>query len=107
MNSLMGWLRRDGQVARSAEIIAVPAANGSMGALEVIDVVVSNATGIAGLLVAYRAWRQAKRQTAPVTIVINNVSVVHDGTDEADRRVVRAVEAAAGRVSGDPGDGAA
>ncbi|GGM66658.1 hypothetical protein GCM10011608_59970 [Micromonospora sonchi] len=62
------WLLDDDDVVRSAEVSIRPSGQpGQMGGLEVIDVVISNAVGLASLAIAYASWRNSRRQHLSVT----------------------------------------
>jgi hypothetical protein len=67
--SLYVWLRSDRDLARRARV-AVEASQdpAAMGALEVMDVVLTHIAGLTTLAIAVTAWRQSRRRPGPVTI---------------------------------------
>jgi hypothetical protein len=68
--ALYGWLRRDRDLARCADVVGGGRADPtSMSALEVIDVVLTHVTGIATLALSVFAWWQSRPRSAPVTII--------------------------------------
>ncbi|WP_327419623.1 effector-associated constant component EACC1 [Streptomyces sp. NBC_01233] len=91
VTDLYRWLRQDDQLRRDAEVRLLPPSqtNGSMNAVEIIELVIGQAVAMANFAVAYAAWRQGRRATAPVTITVGELSVtVTDGSEEAIRRIV-------------------
>jgi Effector Associated Constant Component 1 len=81
LSSLFRWLARDVELGRAARVLLVPAGapGGEMGALDVINVVLSQATGLASLAVAYEGWRDSRKRSSPVTMTANDVIVVLTG----------------------------
>ena len=65
---LFDWLRADAGLVRSAEVLPGPADPEKLGALEIVDVVLGQATAISSLALAVEAWRRSR--TCPETIVI-------------------------------------
>ncbi|GAA1028865.1 hypothetical protein GCM10009557_15420 [Virgisporangium ochraceum] len=64
------WLASDPRIAGRASLSIPQAdpASGAMGPLEVIDVVLGRSIDLCALIVACAAWREAKRNSATVTI---------------------------------------
>ena len=68
MASLYGWLCADRDLARSGRVTGTPSSDPTvMGALEVIDVVLTHVTGLASLAIAASAWARTRRSTVTVT----------------------------------------
>lgn len=65
---LFGWLRADPDLVRGAEVRPGPAAAGTLGALEVIDVLLGQATAISSLALAVEAWRRSRSRPETITI---------------------------------------
>lgn len=66
--ALYEWLRADQGLARRAEVAAGPPAPGHLGVLEIIDVVLTQATAVSSLALAVAGWRHSRRGRASVTI---------------------------------------
>jgi hypothetical protein len=74
--SLGSWLRRTPGMAEHGRIRAVPARDGAtMNAVETIGVVVSGATSIANVLIAYANWRRARAQAPAMTLAVGSLTV--------------------------------
>jgi hypothetical protein len=60
------WLRSDVDVARNAEVALADtgAGDGAMGPLEIINVILSNATALSSLAIAYANWRRSRAESA-------------------------------------------
>jgi hypothetical protein len=69
LNALFGWLRADPALAREAGVRSAPPGAGSMGALDVVDVVLTHVTAVSSLAVSVLTWRRSRPRPAPVTIV--------------------------------------
>ncbi|MEV4624816.1 hypothetical protein AB0J90_00800 [Micromonospora sp. NPDC049523] len=65
---LFDWLRADAGLVRSAEVRPGPADPGKLGALEIIDVLLGQATAISGLALAVDAWRRSRSRPETITI---------------------------------------
>jgi hypothetical protein len=91
---LYRWLTEDPDVRRDTSLsLSGEQRPGEMsGALEVINVVLSNTIAFSSLVVAIAAWRESRRGAPPVEIERDGVRVtVHDGSPETVRRVVEAL----------------
>ncbi|HEY0640253.1 MAG TPA: hypothetical protein VGD67_21700 [Pseudonocardiaceae bacterium] len=90
LDQLYGWLRKDTDVARSGKLSArSTGTSGEMGALDVIDVVLSNTTGIAALAVGYATWRRSSSGRPRTTFTSGRTSVtVEGGSDDDIRRII-------------------
>lgn len=97
------WLRDDTDVVRNAEVTCLndPDGSGHMGALEIVNVVLSNSTALASLALAYASWRRAKgADSGPMKFSRAGTSVVVVTGSHADvQRIVE--DLGAGE---DPGD---
>jgi len=84
------WLCEDLEIVRTAELRPRAAKRtGHMGALELVDVVLSNATALGSLALAYVSWRRARPEAPPLTFARNQVSVVVvDGSAAEVQRIV-------------------
>jgi hypothetical protein len=88
---LYRWLRRDPDVHRHAAVGLAPSAPGSgtMGAVEVIELIVGQGLTALNLALAYAAWRRTRHSAPPVTIHVNGGSLtVQDASEETIRRIV-------------------
>ncbi|QKZ23936.1 effector-associated constant component EACC1 [Streptomyces chartreusis] len=109
VRDLYRWLRLDDDVRRHGEVQLVPAehVSGTMGAIEVIDLVLGQAIAALNLALAYAAWRSARPEAPPVTVSVDGVSVtVRDGSEESVQRIVsvlRSLPSAEAAVQHDPG----
>jgi Effector Associated Constant Component 1 len=103
--SLFRWLTLDPQVRQEATVSLRPAppADGEMGgALEVINVVLSNSIAVGGLLVAVSSWRKSRPRPPKATLERNGVRIVlEDASPETVRRVVDALA----EPPAEPGEG--
>ncbi|MFD7880168.1 hypothetical protein ACFV5G_39895 [Streptomyces sp. NPDC059766] len=97
-DDLMRWLRAD-LVAAHAEL-SLPTAESEqewMGTAETIQAVVDNATGLASLVVAVAAWREARRQNParnpPPVVHIQHGAVSVEISNDDPAAVSRIVDA--------------
>lgn len=92
LRALQRWLLRDPDTAgASLTLRGRNATPGAMGpGLDLIDVVLSNAVGLGGLLLAVASWRQSRGNRPSVRVERDGVTVTVSGTD-ADQieRLVR------------------
>lgn len=65
---LFDWLRMDADLVGGAQVRPGPAAPGKLGALETIDVVLSQATAITSLALSVETWRRSRSHPEVVTI---------------------------------------
>jgi predicted dehydrogenase len=88
---LYQWLTDDPDVARTAELaLAHDDQPDTLGSLEEINVVVSNLTALAGLLVTVATWREARARGAETRVERPGVSLRIESTDpEAIRRLLQ------------------
>jgi hypothetical protein len=94
LTSLYRWLRDDPDVRRDAKLTAVstPAQRGDMGgALELVNVVLSNSIALSSLVVAVASWIGSRRTSSPVVrLEYNGVTVTIDtDSPEAIEAVLR------------------
>jgi hypothetical protein len=77
--SLYSWLLRSLDVAEHSTVRAEAGQDGeSMSVLASIGVVVSSATAIANVLIAYKAWRDARTKAPAMTVTLNQITVSMD-----------------------------
>jgi hypothetical protein len=63
------WLRNDPSLAHHAQVrVGQPSNADTMGALEMVDVVLTHAAAAASLTLAFLAWREARPSRGSVTI---------------------------------------
>ncbi|MDQ0774722.1 hypothetical protein QF026_003188 [Streptomyces aurantiacus] len=81
---LYRWLWQNPDVQRHAEVTLGPArpGGGTMGAVEVVNLVLSQTFTALNLALAYATWRAARPAAAPVTITVEGRSVTVTGADE-------------------------
>lgn len=66
------WLREDADIARAATVSRTgTSGSGHMGAVEIISMAVSNATGLAGLAIAYANWRKSRKDPPALTFTVD------------------------------------
>jgi Effector Associated Constant Component 1 len=88
LTSLHSWLLRTPEVSRHCTVRMVAGRGGeSMGPVETVGVVVSSATAIGSLLVAYRAWRDARAKPPAMTITINQFIVSLDDPSAEEKLI--------------------
>lgn len=88
---LYRWLLRDADVSRHATVglSADAPGGGTMGAIDVINLVVGQGLTALNLALSYAAWRNARPSTPAVTITVDGRSItVHDASEETVRRIV-------------------
>ncbi|MFG3708343.1 hypothetical protein ACGF7U_26905 [Micromonospora sp. NPDC047670] len=91
IHTLYVWLRSDLELARGAEVCAVATDPTRMGALEVIDVVLTQATSLSALALAVVSWRQSRSRPEPVTITRPDGGTLTIGDPrQVDAEVIRA-----------------
>ncbi|WP_146074780.1 effector-associated constant component EACC1 [Micromonospora chalcea] len=78
-NSLASWLRDDPQLRRYGHAELAPPAVGSMGAGEVVTVVLTQLAGVVSLVTAYLQWRQAAhRQVSGARLRVGKAEIELD-----------------------------
>lgn len=89
---LYRWLRQDPDIRRHAEVALSPPPSGSetMGAVDIVNLVLGQAFTALNLALSYAAWRAARPTAPAVTITVDNRSVTVTGADE--ETVARIVE---------------
>jgi Xaa-Pro aminopeptidase len=94
LRRLAQWLREKDEIRTTAKIAVVPVqpAPGTMGATEVIELVVNIGFSSANLALAIAAWRRSRAQAPVVRIEVGERTVVIDVTDPAE--VTRAIKSA-------------
>jgi hypothetical protein len=91
--SLFAWLRRDQALTQHARVThSTRDRAGAMGALEVIDVTLTHATGIATLWLAFSAWRHSRRSAPHARFEVGGVEILaKDDAPETLAALERAV----------------
>ncbi|MET8832793.1 hypothetical protein ABZV78_02600 [Micromonospora sp. NPDC004540] len=94
LRRLAQWLREKDEIRTTAKIAVMPVqpAPGTMGATEVIELVVNIGFSSANLALAIAAWRRSRAQAPVVRIEVGERTVVIDVTDPAE--VTRAIKSA-------------
>ena len=85
LNSLFRWLSRDADVRRNVSVsLSTAGAEGAMGTADVINVILTEATNIASLVVAIASWRDSRAEPPPVQLTIgdNSVVIINNSIDE-------------------------
>lgn len=93
LRALRSWLMRDPDTGKALLGLRgrheQPGSMGS-GSLDLIDVVLSNAVGLSGLLVAVAGWRQSRGNRPQVRVEHQGVTVTVSGADPREiERLVR------------------
>ncbi|MGW1777846.1 effector-associated constant component EACC1 [Streptomyces sp. NPDC002143] len=105
---LYRWLRQDADVRRHSVLELVPRKQSvtTMGAVEIIDMVLGQGLTALNLALSYAAWRTARPAAPPITISVGvdgGSITVHDASQDTIRRIV---EALASTSADDPADDA-
>ncbi|XUL92431.1 effector-associated constant component EACC1 [Streptomyces galilaeus] len=109
VDELHAWLAGDADLHRTAEIRRVARdATGTMGALDVIEVVVGQGVAVLNLALAYASWRSTRPAPPAVTVTVpGGVLTVTDDSPEALELILAALRATPDRQEGTHGDGTA
>jgi hypothetical protein len=89
---LYDWLSHDTRIARVATLSMASSGrvSGEQGALDVIDIVLKDVTGIASLAVSIASWRLARRRDVAVTFRRGGTEITADAADpEGVEKVIR------------------
>jgi hypothetical protein len=90
VQSLYGWLRRDADFRRDAEVrLGSGGRRGDMGALDVINVLVPDGISLANLALAYVAWRGSRSHDSQIKVVVNGatVTVGNESAEQVSREL--------------------
>ncbi|GAA1500014.1 hypothetical protein GCM10009827_004540 [Dactylosporangium maewongense] len=88
VQTLHGWLLRDPGLAADADISQRSSAGGHMGALDVIDLVLTHAVAVGGLVLAFASWRRARPDAPPIVFTVEGISVTaSDSSPETLERI--------------------
>ncbi|MFJ9631654.1 hypothetical protein ACIRU8_28500 [Streptomyces sp. NPDC101175] len=96
LRDLFRWLREDPDVANYAAIALAPSvpAAGTMGAVEIINLVVGQGFTALNLALSYASWRAARPEAPTVVIRVGDSSLlVTDDSAETLRDIVTLLEA--------------
>ncbi|MFD4142815.1 MULTISPECIES: hypothetical protein [unclassified Streptomyces] len=90
---LYRWLRSDSDLRRTADVaLRTRGVSGAMGAVEIINIVLTQGIAALNLAVTYASWRVARPAAPAVTIDFPGGSItVRDGGEETVRRIVEAL----------------
>ncbi|MFI0512326.1 hypothetical protein ACH3Y9_00035 [Streptomyces sp. WSLK1-5] len=92
VDELHDWFVGDTELHRAAEIRRVPVdSTGTMGALDVIEVVVGQGVAVLNLAVAYASWRSTRPTPPAVTVILPGGRTVTDDGQEALERILAAL----------------
>lgn len=79
-NSFYRWLLRDRELNRSGAVsLADESRPGEMGSLDVINVLLTQGTGLLSLALSYATWRDSRPKPPSVKITVGVRSVVLSG----------------------------
>ena len=94
LESFCQWLAEDQDVSRTARVTAASTpATGRMGALDIVNVTLTQVASFAGLVMAYASWRRARGATAELTFTVNGVSItVRDASPATVERLLALAE---------------
>jgi hypothetical protein len=73
VQTLHGWLVRSPDL--DADITQTSSTTGHMGALDVIDLVLTHAVAVGGLVLAYASWRRARPDAPPIAFTVEGITV--------------------------------
>ncbi|WP_262057555.1 effector-associated constant component EACC1 [Streptomyces sp. STR69] len=110
VDELHTWLAGDADLHRTAEIRRVARdAAGTMGALDVIEVVVGQGVAVLNLAMAYASWRSTRPVPPAVTVTFPGGSAltVTDDSPEALELILATLRATPDGQEGTHGDGTA
>ncbi|MEV7611844.1 hypothetical protein [Streptomyces sp. NPDC089799] len=88
------WLRNEDEPPGEIALSSAPVPGSMSGGLDVINVVLTHAVGLANLALVYAGWRRARRSRAVLTFTraSDGLSVtVEDGSEESVQRLLRAL----------------
>jgi hypothetical protein len=94
LHSLHDWLRHDTTVARETTVSLASSGGdlGEQGALDVIDIILKDATAIGGLAVSIATWQLNRRRKTTVTFRRGTAEVTVDAADaETLAKAIRAL----------------
>ncbi|MEV4139165.1 hypothetical protein AB0J72_44250 [Dactylosporangium sp. NPDC049742] len=88
VQTLHGWLLRDPGLAAEADISQRSSAGGHMGALDVIDLVLTHAVAVGGLVLAFASWRRTRPDAPPIVFTVEGITVTAaDASPETLERI--------------------
>jgi hypothetical protein len=95
LESFYHWLTEDEDISRTTHVTAASTpATGRMGALDIVNVTLTQVASFAGLVKAYANWRRARGASAELTFTVNGVSVtVRDASPATVERLLALAEA--------------
>jgi Effector Associated Constant Component 1 len=100
IGSFFRWLTRDREMRRHAEVSLADAGSaGEMGALDLINVVLTQSVGLLSLAVAYAGWRDSRVKAPQITVTVGGTTIVL--ADESAASMQRKLQA----LLDDPGPG--
>ena len=77
ISSFFRWLTRDREMRRHAEVsLAHAGSAGEMGALDLINVVLTQSVGLLSLAVAYAAWRDSRVKAPQIAVTVGGTTIV-------------------------------
>jgi Effector Associated Constant Component 1 len=99
VNSLFRWLQRDRALRRGSSVsLSAQGPPGEMGALEAVNVIVTQGTALANLALAFAAWRDSRAKPVPISVTVNAQTIILGAEDpddmEREIRSLLATEAA-------------
>ncbi|MGI5454509.1 effector-associated constant component EACC1 [Streptomyces sp. CA-249302] len=103
LRDLFRWLREDLDVANYAAVTLAPSvpADGAMGAVEIINLVVGQGFTALNLALSYASWRAARPDAPTVVIRVGDASLaVADDSAETLRAIVTLLEDRSSRRTG-------
>lgn len=104
--ALYAWLRADAALARQARVTAGLPGPDRLGALEIIDVVLTQATATASLALAVAGWRRSRPGRTSTTITRpDGTSMTVEGPPEQTALAVERFLAGDGSDDGNGDDG--
>ncbi|GAA0480987.1 hypothetical protein Ade02nite_56160 [Paractinoplanes deccanensis] len=92
LHSLAEWLEADDH---RASLASSGARRGAQSPVDLIDVVLSNATAIAALILSYAQWRRSKEHDAASKITFRRGDVeitAEDADEETVQRIIKALD---------------
>lgn len=104
ISDLYRWLGQDPEVRRyaTANLDSRPEPPTAMGAVEVINLVLSQGFTALNLALAYASWRNARPAAPPITITVGIESItVQDASEETVRCLTQVLQSAMSSTDSD------
>jgi hypothetical protein len=75
-SSLYGWLTRYPELGTYGTVAASVGPDEAMGAIDIIDVVLTHVTGVGALLLALVSWRRTRAAEPTIKLKVNRTEII-------------------------------